>query len=307
MPLPIVKPGKSIVPPIKNMKELKFNASFFKGTNLTDKEKVEFLKVCKFIEENCSTFLKYSKENKKFLYRGSKDDYKTYSLNRSRNNRKPIDSSLKAQRECDKSLLSQGFKALRGNSIFCSSDYNHASNYGNVRVIFPVNGFNFSWSKKHKDLVLYDEDFSYYPLKKLLNKIGRKLGYIIGVYYSDEIPEKIIHILIDIKNDWIYANMDYFLLSDIKKSLTKYDAICKKYPIFNVITPVLRQQIEDIFNAPKKSEMDKAKEFCFKNKMDRKDLTGALKCGNEVYINGLYVAVDEDLLSLLKKYFFGAK
>jgi hypothetical protein len=41
-----------------------------------------------------------------------------------------------------------GFTTLRGNSLFCNSSLNKADNWGKPYVIFPLNGFSYTYSAK---------------------------------------------------------------------------------------------------------------------------------------------------------------
>lgn len=108
-----------------------------------------------YIEQNCSDFLKSAQAADKFLYRGQRDTKLPVFVGRPRADREPKDSSVEAQKLADKCLTIMGFKALRSNSIFTSADYSQADNYGTVYAIFPKNGFDFTWSPKHDDLVIH--------------------------------------------------------------------------------------------------------------------------------------------------------
>jgi hypothetical protein len=55
----------------------------------------------------------------------------------------------------DARLKKQNFTALRSNSIFCTTNYGTASAYGDVVfVIFPINGFSYTWSPQIRDLTV---------------------------------------------------------------------------------------------------------------------------------------------------------
>lgn len=125
-----------------------------------EKEKLEgideqTLKYFSYIEKNCSQFLKDARSVRKLLYRGQDDSRQPIFVGRPRDDREPKDSSAEAQRTLDGYLKLLGFKALRSNSIFTSANYDFASEYGNVYAIFPKNGFSFTWSTKHDDVVLH--------------------------------------------------------------------------------------------------------------------------------------------------------
>jgi len=118
----------------------------------------KIVKYFAYIEQNCDEFLKSAIAENKFLYRGQNDAKSLIFVGYPRDNREPKDSNLDAQKLMDKYLKLKGFKALRSNSIFTSSDYMQASNFGKVYAIFPKNGFTFTWSTKHDDIVLKSTD-----------------------------------------------------------------------------------------------------------------------------------------------------
>lgn len=114
------------------------------------------LKYFSYIEKHCSEFLKAVHETGKFLYRGQMDESLPVFVGNPRTGRQTTDSDPKAQALLDKYFTLMGFKALRSNSIFTTSDEHHASGYGKIYAIFPKNGFSFTWSTEHNDLVLND-------------------------------------------------------------------------------------------------------------------------------------------------------
>lgn len=86
------------------------------------------------------------------LFRGTKRKNPPAYLASPPKNRKPVDTGMGLHNELNQVLSLAGYKATRGNSIFTSGSYGQARDYGQVYVIFPVDGFNFSWSPKHEDL-----------------------------------------------------------------------------------------------------------------------------------------------------------
>lgn len=91
------------------------------------------------------------------LFRGIKGDKPTFFRAKPVTGRNPMDSNKKFQAMYDRILKMAGFKALRSNSIFTSSDYHKAAEYGEVYVIFPANGSSFSWSR-YRDEIILDAD-----------------------------------------------------------------------------------------------------------------------------------------------------
>jgi hypothetical protein len=108
------------------------------------------IKIVETIKKNCSDSLSIFIENKSILYRGIKRQ-DTYFTGESPVNRIPVDTPKFLSFVIDDKLESCGFNALRSNSIFCTSNINHASAYSytpnSLYVIFPINGFDYSYCK----------------------------------------------------------------------------------------------------------------------------------------------------------------
>jgi len=107
------------------------------------------------LRKNCKLSVATFKKIGKYLYRGSRDHGVAY-MGRSTNKRRASDTPDFVQDNLNQLFLKAGYKAVRGNSIFTSGNENVAADYGDVYIIFPVDGFNFTWSSKIADL------FSYY-------------------------------------------------------------------------------------------------------------------------------------------------
>jgi hypothetical protein len=117
-------------------------------------------KTVEFIKANCSDILKvYQKTNPIFLYRGiggddDQDDTPLKKIIRGNSpiDREPLSTDPRISELLDTTLTKAGFSAIRSNSIFCVGNEYTASNYGDVYVIFPVNGFTYSWCATAEDL-----------------------------------------------------------------------------------------------------------------------------------------------------------
>jgi hypothetical protein len=133
-------------------------------------------RIVRFIKTNCTDILQIYKDHD-FLYRGI-HSVEPILFGKEVKNRMPVDSNEKASELLDSALSKVGFTALRSNSIFCTSDKLIASNYSNdhdktnhgkVYVIFPLNGFSYTWCRRALDLtgkfglhyVLFNEDNTY--------------------------------------------------------------------------------------------------------------------------------------------------
>ena len=119
--------------------------------------------VIDFIRTNCSDFLKTAVQTKKFLYRGIKNEKREIFMGYPRENRPSIEGEYKTSQAkiADSYLQAAGFKALRSNSIFCNSGAFNAGGWGDVYLIFPVNGFSFGYSKIHTCCTASDYTFPF--------------------------------------------------------------------------------------------------------------------------------------------------
>ncbi len=115
----------------------------------------------KALAKNCKEIIKVYKElnrndfsKGRFLYRGirSSDDAlygKPFDA------RKPKDSNRDLHELVNGTINNLGLPANRENSMFVTGDRSQASGYGNsLYIMFPIDGFTFTWSQTVKDLVL---------------------------------------------------------------------------------------------------------------------------------------------------------
>jgi hypothetical protein len=100
---------------------------------------------CKNVAKNCSQFLNILHKTNIFLYRGIYSD-KAIIIKKSPTGRMPTGQTQSAQYILDTILQNNGFTALRSNSICCSSTLANISSFGPPYIIFPHNGFSFTWS-----------------------------------------------------------------------------------------------------------------------------------------------------------------
>lgn len=104
------------------------------------------------LEYECSDALSLAKSTGKFFYRGTVDDMFLIYKGRIRDNRRPMNTPQEIQNRINDWLLDHGFKALRTNSLFVTTDWNQAGSYGTPFIIFPKNGFSYTWFQNSKDL-----------------------------------------------------------------------------------------------------------------------------------------------------------
>jgi hypothetical protein len=113
--------------------------------------KKSFSNYAKIIQKDCSEYIQAVAAAKKVLFRGTQPQALSAYVGQSHKKRKTKDTSSAIQTGVDKVLASKGFTALRHNSIFTSSRVEIASDYGIPYIIFPKNGFSFTWSPKIQD------------------------------------------------------------------------------------------------------------------------------------------------------------
>lgn len=107
------------------------------------------------IAKRCTEIIKIYLDTNRFLYRGVEDMPPAFR-GMSRENRWPKDSDHRISLMFDQLLAANGMVALRGNSIFTTSYKQGARSFGPTYIIFPFDGFNFTYTNQKDDLVLGD-------------------------------------------------------------------------------------------------------------------------------------------------------
>lgn len=149
--------------------------------------------IVKLIKENCSYALDAMRSTNMFLFRGIngvRNEKPLFFKSESRLNRNPVASSVILQNNVNAAFDLAKFKANRSNSIFVTSNRNEAAWYSpgkkSIYLIFPLNGFNFTWSPIIVDLfsdiksVLMFDSFSkndYTNNPEILNKFLKQSYY----------------------------------------------------------------------------------------------------------------------------------
>lgn len=140
--------------------------------------------IIKFVKKNCSQILSvYNKRPLNLLYSG-KTSRIDVLFGKSINGRNPLGTDYIIHKKINSILKQCGFKARRDNSIFCISLDGVASDYGNVYVVFPLNGFDYSWCKQAHDLTV--------QFKIGTNDFGLSNRFIddLGLLYPQEFIKK---------------------------------------------------------------------------------------------------------------------
>jgi len=114
-------------------------------------------------------FSLYKKYPGKYFYRGT-NHLMIYYNKTPPKGRRPRDSDEDIHTDIIKAMKANGFKAHRGNSIFMTSDMEQADGYATgppsragqpsrgLYIIFPLDGFNYSWSPKVQDFEGFYKD-----------------------------------------------------------------------------------------------------------------------------------------------------
>ncbi len=196
------------------------------------KKNTNLEKAVELIKNKCSEFLPIYKKYGP-LYRGIEnnkfDKMPEIFIANSPTNRTPMSMSATFQNIIDKKLKKVGFTALRNNSIFCSVDRSTAFEYGydnGMYIIFPYNGFSFTYSAKIHDLFNYINDnisnrnlIIDMPAEKLVKILRFKKENLSMVYerYKDNETGILYYPEIYIHGKYIAVKERYLLTLEMKE------------------------------------------------------------------------------------------
>jgi hypothetical protein len=288
---------------------------------ITDKK---LLNAVAFINKHCSEFLKECKMANRFLYRGVRQSEAIF-LGRSKHNRETMDSDENLSKSFDELLKIGGFKALRSNSIFATSSFTLANSYGPVFAVFPVNGFNFTWSGVERDLIISPDhkianllSSDTYISKKNTPILAQAFNYINNLLDRSDIsnfPESLLVILehfpyesydSDTVNQWL-KQWSKFVNYIQKRHKTLRPEVSKKlnYNKVNAITKQLK--MINVQAKTKETKLQQAQQLIKTLKLDQTNLVAAMKSEHEIYIHGTYVTIPApyhgETIRLLTRYF----
>ena len=245
-------------------------------------------KLADYIQQNCSDIIADLQATGKTLFRGVKSggNLGNVFVGQSRQDRSPKDTAPRVSTFVDQALASNGFKALRGNSIFVTTDHNQAEGYGEVFAIFPMNGFNYTYTIQ-KDLIIDQYELVEYPdnliedATKWLAQQNTRNERMLSQYFLIQGALESIDRL---------KNKDIARVA--KKIISNKATICESLSELTGILP------DDPF-------VQKFKGFNYMNTANwsadavmenlqpmKTDLQTAMKDGKEICINGKYVAVN---------------
>ena len=226
------------------------------------------------IKTECSDIISVLKGTNKVLYRGIKGKGDAF-VGSPRTNREPRDSSKINQIYYNAWLTRKGIAARRDNSLFVTSHRAFAwrfadGNTNNMYVIFPKNGFKYSWSTRHDDIVIDAADIIN---EVLLDQIGNKVFKKYGSN-SKEVLETLRgtdHLLTAGQMSSAKIFIEYLNQLDIPEF--------KKLTIENFYSD---DSFEDYYNV-------------IDTELDR-----AIDSGHEICVTGEYIAVRESLYNQIK-------
>lgn len=159
----------------------------------------------KLIKPNCKEALRYCYRSGDLMFRGF-NGTQPIIRGRSFENRRPLSSDPVMTQEFDKRLAALGFKALRKNSIFVTSNSIMASDFGKPYIIFPIDGFDYTYCVGHNDLNLGGHDMMITPNYDWLDTEDLRA-------FKDEFQPYNTHLEVALKKGYeIYIHGQYYAL-----------------------------------------------------------------------------------------------
>jgi hypothetical protein len=237
-----------------------------RNLKILEQDNVEWLDA---IEQDCQQYLSAVKTANKWLLRGHSPAQDAYVATTTRF-RQPSDTHPEAQKLFDQILAIHGFVAVRGNSIFATSDPYKASNYGEVYVIFPVDHYShFTYTTENdlsletpEDLLSESKSQEWLrQLRKWMREYEKQKGWD-----PSNSPVRKVNLLslLDLNDEWTRHGLDLAELPERFRNMRLIDLV-------------------DI------------REFMQKYQPSSTNLVKALKSGVEVYIAGKYYALKLDV------------
>jgi hypothetical protein len=117
---------------------------------LSTEQRIAILKKnFKQLPKQCSEVIQACREGSSLIYRGMKTD-NSVLLRSIRNDRRPVEMDPGAAEMLVKAYTAAGIEANRQNSIFATAEIDTAGAWGNVFIVFPLNGYKFSYFTEFK-------------------------------------------------------------------------------------------------------------------------------------------------------------
>jgi hypothetical protein len=260
--------------------------------NKQEQEKAEY--VAEYIKKHCSDILDLYRSNGSVFYRGTKSpSYDSYAfVSQSRQDRRPKDSGRNTTIYFDNVLSSAGFTALRSNSIFVTSKIGLADDYGDVFMVFPFNGFTYTYTNR-KDVIIDSESLIYYSpeLIPLLSEWASEQTYwkTINLGYM-RVQLKSVHDYSD-ENKWDL--LDNFNADGIVEGVSTYLSYMKDFQNYanQIYKDTGDKRFEKFKDSDPKAYWD-PKAVMEYYRPRKTNLNTPLTDGREVFMNCKYVAVE---------------
>lgn len=199
-------------------------------TTYVDKNRAT--EIAEFIQRKCKIILSMYNDTHRILYRGQglRDDVnKEIFIGKPRMDRMPKDTFPAIHHALDKKLKAAGFLARRGNSLFVTSAEDRANSYGRKYVIFPLDGFKYTWTPIAQDLTsdlgLYD-----YSNSRFATDLQTLNAYAFVETYDFKNSSELERALLNgnevyIRGTYIAIYADSSLFLEVFKKLMPVDAI----------------------------------------------------------------------------------
>lgn len=196
-----------------------------------------FSDIFETLKRDCSHILSLMDTTKSGLFRGTTKKPDFYKMS-PRHNREPQTSSLLGQQLYDEYLAKLGIVARRSNSFFTTRSRKHASMYGKTYVVFPLDGFKFSWSRYEDDIILRNNLSGFLnvdSLNKLIN--GLTVPENIGWFEASQENAMLTRLPLHRTQGEIHASKIKGDWSGDKEILTNIETLEEEYgniPIWDI-------------------------------------------------------------------------
>lgn len=125
----------------------------------------------RLIKKKCKQIINiYENSEEKYIFRGIKRGHDNILRIKIRQDRSPGYLHETMHEITNETIIKLGGVAHRGNSIFCSTNLNTASSWGNTYVVFPIDGFDVTYFKN------LDSNYMYNDLSSLWQKWEKEIS-----------------------------------------------------------------------------------------------------------------------------------
>jgi hypothetical protein len=223
----------------------------------------------RILTRHCTQAIAAYRSSGGLLYRGMKSTQRWFRA-AGHTQRQAKDSHPAVAAQFDRLLAQCGMTALRSNSVFASSSHRQAMDYGRVYVIFPIDGFRFTYTNE-KDLVL--------DTWKLV--IDRQMMSALTAAYVRAMKKREGE---DWEMSWLYTWITHGIRFG-KRGDADPGAALERLKGLSDERWIQDLEVDDLF---------KADDFCRRYEPTDQDLEQAIRRGVEVMISGQYYAFRDD-------------